>query len=288
MKSLGKALVSRTAFNPIAWSAYKACGVVSSALGKVYGHAHFVRHTQEEEAQREKNIEPYLKALFPTLVVANGPFRGLRYPSAAATEGSALLPKLLGSYESELHPILMQLARNRYTCVMNIGCGEGYYAVGLALQFPESQIYAFDTDPQARRLCAAMANANGVSSRVKIGDSCNAAVLLALPLGQRSLIFCDCEGYERQLFTAQVAEALSHHDLIIESHDFIDIEISSTLRRVFSSTHTVRSIHSIDDIQKAHTYQYPQLDRYSISERRLILAERRPAIMEWLVITANS
>jgi len=46
------------------------------------------------------------------------------------------------------------------------------------------------------------------------------------------------------------------HDLIIEAHDFIDIEISPKLRSAFAKTHDIQSIKSIDDIERAHTYRY--------------------------------
>jgi hypothetical protein len=37
------------------------------------------------------------------MTVRSGPFQGMRYPGAEAA-GSALIPKLLGSYQRELHP----------------------------------------------------------------------------------------------------------------------------------------------------------------------------------------
>jgi hypothetical protein len=45
--------------------------------------------------------------LFPDLLVAKGPFKGLKYPSMH-TFGSAFFPKLLGAYESELHRLLLR------------------------------------------------------------------------------------------------------------------------------------------------------------------------------------
>jgi hypothetical protein len=43
--------------------------------------------------------------------------------------GSALAPKLIGSYEAELHPIFDRIFRKPYKRVIDIGCAEGYYAV---------------------------------------------------------------------------------------------------------------------------------------------------------------
>jgi hypothetical protein len=78
------------------------------------------------------------------------------------------------------------------------------------------------------------------------------------------------------------------HDLIVEAHDFIDIETSPNLRRVFAQSHKVEIISSTDDVEKAHAYQFAELDRYSTGERFTILGERRPGIMKWLVLTAQT
>jgi hypothetical protein len=65
---------------------------------------------------------------------------------------------------------------------------------------------------------------------------------LGLRLGSKVLIVSDCEGSEHKLFTSDVAEPLARHDVIIEMHDFIAIDIGSRLRGVFAKTHLVRSI----------------------------------------------
>jgi precorrin-6B methylase 2 len=210
----------------------------------------------------------------------------MRYPSLQSC-GSTLLPKLLGSYESELHSYFETVLSNEYTSLVDIGCGEGYYAVGLGLGLPKAEIYAFDTDANARRLCIELGKLNGVEKRLHVSNICDQATLRSLPLGNKALIISDCEGYEEVLFTNEVASIVARHDLIVETHDFINIEISSKLRDIFSRTHTVHSIKSIDDIEKAHTYQFEQLNPYDTRTKHLILSERRPAIMEWLLMTAE-
>ena len=280
MKNMTKDLVGRTAENNVAWLAYRMCGRVSHYLGQVYGHARWTR----EINHRDQVLARVLDDLFPDLTVASGPFQGLRYPKGRAF-ASAFLPKLVGSYESELHEALERLLTNSYSAVVDVGCAEGYYAVGLGLRLKDAQVYAFDTDSRARDCCAEMAQLNGISDKVHIGGLCDSNVLRSLPLGQKALIIADCEGYEKQLFTQEVRETLAGHDLIIEAHDFIDIDISQYLRHAFSGTHCIESIMSTDDIQKAHRYTYERLAKYNASERRMILGERRPAIMEWLVMT---
>jgi precorrin-6B methylase 2 len=282
LKELGKDVVARTAKSSIVWPVYRLCGRLSTSLGRIYGHAHFTR----EIGERDETLRKLARELFPELIVADGPFRGVRYPSAQSY-GSALLPKLLGSYESELHSALERLLSNRYTAVVDIGCAEGYYAVGLGLRCPQAEVYAFDISSDARRICGEVAKLNGLDSRFHVGAFCDQAALKSIPLGTKGLIISDCEGYEGTLFSEDMAQYLAKHDLIIETHDFIDIEISSMLRDVFAKTHQVVSIKSVDDIEKAHTYRYALLERYDMKTRRLILAERRPAIMEWLVLTSK-
>jgi hypothetical protein len=280
LKQMGKNVVARTAWNPIAWPLYRLCGRLSDSLGHIYGHARFTR----EIGERDETLRKLARELFPELTVAGGPFRGMRYPSGQSY-GSALLPKLLGSYESELHPVLEEMLANEHNAVVDIGCAEGYYAIGLGRRIAHANIHAFDISTYARELCRNMAKLNGLDDRVRIGGFCDEAALRSIPLGKRALIISDCEGYEGVLFTSEIAELLAQHDIIVETHDFIDIDLSSKLRDVFARTHQVRSIKSTDDIEKAHTYRYPQLDKYDTRTRRLILGERRPAIMEWLAMT---
>lgn len=277
-----KNLVERTARNPIAWSFFRLCGRLSYYLDRPYSYAQIVRR----EAERDDMLSKVTTDLFPELTVTDGPFRGLRY-SAAKSFCGALLPKLLGSYESELQAVLDEMLKTGYSTVVDIGCAEGYYAVGLARALPQVEVYAFDTDSEAKQMCLDMAKLNGVADRVHIGGLCDEEVLRTLPLGHHALILSDCEGYEGRLFNTRMAEFLRRHDVIIETHDFIDIELSVKIRHAFAMTHQIQSIKSLDDIERAHSYNSPKLQRYSTRERCLILSEMRPAIMEWFVMTRS-
>src|SRR3990167_7614490 len=103
------------------------------------------------------------------LTILQGPFAGMSY-LRAATEG-ALAPRLLGTYESELHPHIEAFARQGFETVIDVGCAEGYYAVGLARLMPDATIYAYDIKPEARAACEALAETNGVADRVMVGET---------------------------------------------------------------------------------------------------------------------
>lgn len=219
------------------------------------------------------------------LVVRRGPFQGMRYPRALSV-GSSLAPKLLGTYELEILSIVEKCCIQPYTEIIDIGCAEGYYAIGFAKRHPQANVYAFDTDANARQLCYEMASLNGVSERVLVKSECNHHELVNLPYRGKSLIFCDCEGYEKALLTEDVIQSLNNHDFLIETHDLFDLEISTVLESRFKKFgFNVDRIESIDDIKKARTYRVPELDNFSLLERFQVLRENRMRIMDWLYCT---
>ena len=216
-------------------------------------------------------------------VVQAGPFRGMKYP-AARSFGSTLYPKLVGCYECELHPWLQLLHGRAYTRVMDIGCAEGYYAVGLALLFPDAVVHAHDTDPQALAACREVAVANGVHERVRLGGALSTDDLIRFGAGGSGLIVCDCEGCELTLFTADAAARLADCDLIVELHDFLNPAISSTLLDRFRRTHVVRTVGTTPRSPD----RIPVLRSLPPLARELAVAELRPGPMEWMLAESRS
>ncbi len=214
-------------------------------------------------------------------VVRNGPFRGLIYPELRSA-GSSLVPKLLGTYESELHPFVASLDGLSLQTIVDVGCAEGYYAVGLALRFPGVAVQAYDVDLEARRLCTEMARANR-AGRVEVHGLCDRQELFRLDPQETHLIVADCEGFEQQLFDVEVARHLRRSHVLVELHDFKDRTISHTVPAHFAATHHVTLIPSVDDRTKAARYQAPELPTTDPFEREVAFAENRPEIMSWMV-----
>jgi hypothetical protein len=234
----------------------------------------------------EVEDEAFARRVSPSLTVLHGPFAGLRYPSARSV-GSALVPKLLGSYEHELHGAIERILANEYSDVIDVGSAEGYYAIGFGMRFPRATVHAFDTSSRAQQLCAAMARANGVGSRLRLGGLCDEAALLGLALGPRALVLSDCEGYEARLFTPRAAEFLAPHDVLIEVHDADDPTLSETLQARFAATHDVTVVDSVDDKRKLRGRDYPELAAFDVKTRHRLVREGRASIMEWLLFTSK-
>lgn len=236
----------------------------------------------EKKGTKERTLEINSLPNKFGLVTHEGPFAGLVYPSMKSV-GSSLYPKIIGSYEKELWPIFDDIKNNNYSEILDIGCAEGYYAVGLARMFNNSIINAYDINEDARKLCREMADVNNVGERVKIHSHCTSEVLKNFNFNGTGLIISDCEGFEKEIFTQENVNNLSGCDLIIETHDFLDINISSRIKDLFKITHDLISIKSVDDIEKAHTYNFKVLENLSLEDRFVYLSEHRPSIMEWVI-----
>lgn len=236
--------------------------------------------------QRQKELRKRLWKYADNAGVLSGPFRGLRYPEAISA-GSVILPKLLGTYESELHPFLIEITKNHYEQIVDIGCGEGFYAVGLAMSFPGIKVTAFDIDGRARALCASMAELNGVTSQVDVRSECSNEVLMKLVAGKRCLVVSDCEGFEKCLFDQATAAELILSDVVIEIHDFVDPEISTCIKDAFAFTHSMQVLSSISDHDKVGVYTMPFCKEPDYWIRRMFFDEGRPERMEWFIMRSR-
>ena len=252
--------------------------------------------------QREKiklyqnmNIDTdVIRSLSDEMIVKNGPFKGMKYPKISEGEimllpkgGGTFFSKLLGSYEREIQPAIEKICQSEYSEVIDIGCADGYYAVGLALKMKNARIFAFDTEERARVLCRRLAEVNGVGDSVHVHGALSSDSLINFSFTGRGLILCDCEGFEKELFTKEVLPSLVNCDLLIELHDFIDINISSDILSLFSGTHDQSIIESIDDIKKAKTYCFNELEGLNLETKKYILQERRGSIMEWVFLQSK-
>jgi|DewCreStandDraft_4_1066084.scaffolds.fasta_scaffold00110_9 hypothetical protein len=211
---------------------------------------------------------------------AAGPFRGMVLPEASSWGDGDLAPKILGAYECELHPALERAFARAPELVVNVGCAEGYYAVGAALRLPGCTVHAFDLDEAALGVCAAAARLNGVAERIRLERRCEPGRLVEL-LGTRpnALVLLDCEGYERELITERTLPALAAADLIVECHDFVDPGVTDRLAALLRPTHEVEILREGGRDPAA----WPVLHALGSLDRWLVVCEFRPSLMRWIV-----
>lgn len=212
--------------------------------------------------------------------VTFGPFKGMRYSPQWA---SNRFEKIIGAYEAELHDLIEEICRRPYTTIINVGCAEGYYAVGLARRLPGARVHAYDLKPEMLELCRQNARLNGVAERVVTGGCCDPAELRKFSDGGKALVLSDCEGYELALLDPGLAPMLRQADVLVELHDFKNRRISSTIRERFAATHRLRVIQNAG-LRYSH---YPVLRRLSFAEVYAMTGEEREEIMDWFFLEAN-
>ncbi|TPL74005.1 50S ribosomal protein L11 methyltransferase [Mesorhizobium sp. B2-3-15] len=215
------------------------------------------------------------------MIVQTGPFAGLRLHDVQTWGGGEDIgPQLLGVYEQELHSSLLRFTEQSPSLVINVGCAEGYYSVGLARLLPDARVFAFDVDRRAQDASRANAELNGIGERFHVGTSCTPARLGELVLqNPHALIVVDCEGCEKLLFDETNIPALRKANVVTELHEFTDRNILRRLTDLFSSSHKVSVIRS----GPRDPHEFTFLDRSADSDKWLLICENRPELQRWLV-----
>lgn len=215
--------------------------------------------------------------------VMSGPFQGMPYRPCSVM--SAMEPKLMGTYELELHPVIEAICEHPPGVVVDVGAAEGYYATGLAWRCPGVAVEAFEALPTGQSLLHAQAKAAGVSDRIQISGHCETTHLRALTEGQRApFILMDVEGGEVQLLDPELVPGLKQCEILVELHEHISPGVSNLIRERFQGTHDVQLIW-----EQARTREVLPI-RSMLWDRWLekLLREFRPVRMSWFHLIPKS
>jgi tRNA G46 methylase TrmB len=233
---------------------------VFSVCKKIYQKSflHKIKDKKEklryDEWQKKRLSEDLiiLKEVFnDDCIVFNGPFKGMLYIKQSS--GSAFLPKILGSYEEPIHEWIEKAIGKKYKTIIDVGCAEGYYTVGFAMRLPTSKVVAFDIDNEALKNAIELIKLNGLEN-VQLRKECTYHELNEL-CTERSLVFCDIEGFEKILLNPLKVPNLKYADLIIECHDFLIENVTADLISRFVNSHKITII--IDYCTRIKDYETP-------------------------------
>jgi hypothetical protein len=216
--------------------------------------------------------------------IVGGPFAGLNYGGEAIC--SAFYPKILGTYEMELLPIVSEILAGDVQTIIDIGAAEGYYACGFAKILPQSKVIAFEADLRGRYLLDRNISLNHLEDKVTAKGFCDTSSLnqeldvARLPV----LLICDAEGHEYELLRPDRVEKLRHCMILVELHEFLLPGITDMIKKRFAETHHIAEIQA----QRRSREDYPFWNENWLT-RRLpfkfidnLLDELRPAPANWL------
>lgn len=195
------------------------------------------------------------------------------------------LPKVIGTYEAEIHPFLQGIAHKQpYRKLLNIGCADGYYAVGLARLSPQLQVWACDANPQAIEATQTLAQKNGVSDRITLEHKTFTPLDFATQVEPHTLVLMDIEGGEELLLSSDALAALATADLMIEVHDCYVSGLSERLCARLEKTHQVH-LFKRQDMQLSLP---PEMGSWSDWDRLMAVWEMRIGPTPWLLAKART
>lgn len=257
-------------------------------LRKVYESTNYyklkIRKMNEEIAVikgevEKKNSEYLIKYFSDDLKILSGPFEGMKY--IRKSSGSTLFPKLIGCYEEAIQNIVTNSILRHYDKIIDIGCAEGYYAVGFAYKCPNSKVVASDIDEIAINNLLQLIEVNNISN-VEIKNNGFDCISLNAELEGKEdkLIVCDIEGYELELLDIEKVPNLGKVDLIIESHDCFKDGLTEILIDRFYNTHVIEIIVNYSFLVNS----YEKLKGLPKEVVNYMTDEQRPSKMKFLYL----
>ena len=212
-----------------------------------------------------------------TGLVQTGPFRGMSIAPQASWGDGDISAKLLGLYEDELHDAVQQAVSTMPDHIINIGCAEGYYAVGLG-RILDAELTICDTDPRALGATQVNATANGVEIARAIPVITAVKLQSLIQHNLRPLLVVDCEGAEIDILDIEQAPDLARCTMLVETHDCLRAGIAQALVERFSPTHSIQWIRAAGK----NPWQFEFLDDLSDMDKMSIVLEGRPSTAVWL------
>ncbi len=211
--------------------------------------------------------------------VYQGPFKDMQILHKFSWGDGDCASKLLGLYECELFDSIETVINDQPDMILNIGCAEGYYGIGLAKRTGVTTVL-FDINETAINIARENAQVNGVN-RIMFSTACAIEQYRVFLINPRNpFIFMDCEGAEEEILDLEKIPELEKTTIMVESHDCNRPGLTLKLIDRFSSTH------QINVIKQGNKNPYLEIiDDLDDYDKMLLCVEARPSTMYWLHMT---
>jgi hypothetical protein len=222
------------------------------------------------------------------LTISGGPFAGVRYPRSAILRVPYLVPQLAGTYELEIHRVVEALIGSRPSLIVNIGSGDGYYAVGMARRCQGAKVLAYEADPYRVRTCSRIARLNRVDARIDQRGVCAVDDLADLRPPADTAVIADCESAEGELIDPARVTWLQRSPLLIEVHEFLDPDLPDRLQKRLRATHDLEWIRPGKRYVLDPEYSAGWDAGLGPLQVEMLMSELRPVRTPWLWATPSS
>ena len=245
---------------------------------RVVGYLNYQRR-RKSRRQIEQSLR--LDGRYPCEVV-RGPFQGMRLPDHHCYIDSRF-EKVFGAYEHELFPVIAALPSSpmQIDQVVVLGASDGFYAVGLSLLLPEASVIAYEMREHKRKALADAAALNQVMDRISLRGMATPECLSGVLQQGFGFVFCDVDGYEKELLDPQKTPELSRASILVETHDCFVQGVCDLLKSRFAASHTIQEI-----FMEGPNFRFlPELAGLRMHEVEAMVGSERPMLQTWLWMT---
>jgi len=193
--------------------------------------------------------------------------------------------KIYGLFEQEVVKYIESMAP--YPEFVNLGAADGYFPLGMVKSNLAKRSICFEITQKGREAVLRNAKVNQVEDKVVILGKADQNIVSDLaevkfkPEG--SLVLCDIDGGEFDLFSKEFFKAIEGAAVIIELHDRMFMKSVEPRKRIIENM--PEGYECIEFRSKPPEWSgIDEIEALSDNDRALVTSEGRDLIGEWLVI----
>lgn len=216
--------------------------------------------------------------------IAYGPFKGMKLSPNPWWSKNDLITQILNVYENHVLEKLIHFSKKKRLDFINIGAGDGYFAIGVAFAKIFKKVYAFEISEIAQDRLRQNIEINKCNDIIDVYGMANFQSLKNIISNNNSaVILIDIEGFEFELLNEELLKFFSNCYFICELHPSLVLNGNEKQSQLISRS---KNIFNCSIIQR-ETYnpnQFIELDQFSDEERLIAFGEGRDNNMKWLVL----
>ena len=209
--------------------------------------------------------------------VQQGPFKGMIINEDQFWGPGDRSSKILGLYEKEIQDLIVSIQKDKnYSTFVDIGGADGFFAIGSLVNNLFEKCEVFEISKKGRISIQKNSKQNNVYDSIKIHDKASKRSLIKIDNINNSLILCDIEGGEYELFDEKLINEIYPSDIIIEIHKDKENSLVNFEKR-FTKTYSLTKITQ----EPRSLKNFKELENINDNNRALIMSEGRSGIQEW-------
>ena len=216
-----------------------------------------------------------------------GPYKNMKLGSRSNISQGPLALKILGLYEKQVTEKIHQIGK--FQTLINFGAADGYMALGPLFSGACNRSICFEMTEKGRESIKINAKLNQINQKVEVLGKVDDTIIKQLNElkinSKNSVVLCDIEGAEFNIFSTDLFEFLKKSTIIIELHDRLIQDGQDLRKSLISKIPKGLNYEIIADYKSINYFGLKDLEELSDNDRALVMSEGRKFFGEWLVVS---